>query len=78
MLETNADIRSSRNSVEPHLMPAVQCVALRILEVVADFLLKGEWTGVLIDKWKGAVQTLETVAEAMPVQVSNYCHGIHL
>ena len=78
VLEMDVDIRSCRESVEPHLISAAQCVALRVLEVVADFLLKGQWTGVLIDKWKGAVQTLETVVEAMPVQVSKYSPGIYL
>ena len=78
VLEMDVGIRSCRESVEPHLMSSVQCVALRIVEVVADFLLKGEWTGSLIDKWEEAVQMLETVVKTMPLQVSDYCPGIHL
>ena len=77
-LEMHVDIRSRIKPVEPSLMSAVQCVALRIMEVVTDFLLKGEWTGDLIDKWKEAVQILETVVEMMPLQVSQHCPGIIL
>ena len=75
VLEIDDDIKSSREPMEPHLMSAVQCVALRILEVVAEFLLKGEWTGDLINKWKELIQILETVVKVMPFQMSKYCPG---
>ena len=49
-------------------------VAVRMLDVVADFSLKGEWNADLIDKWKEAFQTLEAVGRGMPLQLSEYCH----
>jgi hypothetical protein len=45
------------------LMSAVQSVTLRMLNVISHFLLNGDWKEDLVDKWKNALQALETVTE---------------
>ena len=59
-------------------MLATQCVALRMLDVVAHFSLKREWSDCLIDKWREAFQVLESVARGIdhPLSMSKDHPGI--
>ena len=60
------------------LVSPVWCVMLRMLDLVADFLLKGNWREDLIDKWKDAFQMLEAVDEGLPDPVAKSDSSINL
>ena len=60
----------------PRLLSAAWCVALRMLDVVAEFSSRGEWRHDLINKWKEAFQMLEAVGEGQPCQLCTSHLGI--
>ena len=78
MLEIEVDNRTTTNTdltAGRQVKAAAWCVALRMLDVVENFSLKGEWRGDLIDKWREAFQLLEAVSKGLPLQVSKHHPG---
>ena len=61
----------------PRLVSAAWCVALQMLEVVANFLLKGQWGDDLVDKWKEAFQSFEAIDVGCPHPLSKYHPGMN-
>lgn len=61
-----------------HLFSVVSRVALRIIDVVAEFSLNGKWRGNVIHKWEEAFQMLVGMDHKPPVQMSeqfyDFCH----
>jgi hypothetical protein len=51
-----------------HLASAVQCAAVRMLDVISHFLLTGKWKKDLLDQWKHALQAMETENESLPIE----------
>ena len=77
-LEIDVANRSTRDTgvtIGPRLISAAWCVAITMLDVVADFLVKGEFRGDLIEKWQEAFQLLEAVNKGLPLQASTYHTG---
>jgi hypothetical protein len=64
LFEKDMDERSTEDVVAtpgPPLLSAGWCLALRILNMVVEFTLEGEWQGDLIEKWREAYQMLEVL-----------------
>ena len=64
----------------PHVVTAARCLVLRIMEVVAEFSLKGVLREDLIDRWQEAFQRLEAldVGRGQPCQLSPDQLGINM
>ena len=62
----------------PRLVTAAKCTVLRMLDVVAEFSLKGEWNKELIDKWQAAFTTLEALDKGKLCQLPSNQTGIDL
>ena len=62
----------------PCLVTAARCVALRMLDVIAEFSLNGEWEEDLIDKWQAAFTTLEALDKWQLCQLPSNHQGITL
>ena len=61
-------------TLRPRLRSAVWCAMLRMLDVVADFLSRGQWRDDLIDKWREAFRLLEATDKHL---VSEYHLGMN-
>ena len=62
----------------PCLVTAARCVALRVLDVIAEFSMNGEWKEELIDKWQAAFMTLEALDKGQLCQLPLNHQGINL
>ena len=62
----------------PRLVTAAKCTVLRMLDVVAEFSLKGEWNEVLIAKWQAAFTTLTALDKGQLCQLPLEHPGIKL
>ena len=80
MLEIEVASRRSSEAVATprHPLSDVWCLALRMLDVVADFSLTKKWKYDLIDKWEEAFQKLVAMDDGLPHPVSEYHPGITL
>jgi formiminotetrahydrofolate cyclodeaminase len=73
VLEIELGSRSHENTRETpghHMLSVASCVALRIVEMVADFSLNRKWRGDLIHRWEEAFQLLQAMDNKLQVQVS--------
>ena len=65
-------------TLRPCLVTAARCVALRMLDVIAEFSMNGEWNEELIDKWQAAFTTLEALDKWQLCQLPSNHQGINL
>jgi hypothetical protein len=62
--------RDTSDTLECQILSVASCVALRIVEMVADFSLNRKWRGDLIHRWEEAFQLLQAMDNKLQVQVS--------